>query len=213
MFVQFVNNSANRHNPDCQNKFARREPNAIQDSSWIKPGKAAWDWWSGALASGVSFKTGMNNHTMKHYIDFASEFGLEYMLINAGWYTQNAYGDNADTKADITKSVPDIDLPARVAYARARNVGILVWLHWITARDQMDRAFPYYEKLGIKGVKVDFMDADDQAMVGFNRRILKTAAAHHLLVDLHGAYKPTGLARTYPNYITQEGVLGAELER
>ncbi len=186
------------------------EPNAIKDSSWIKPGKAAWDWWSGELASGVSFKIGMNNLTMKHYIDFASEFGLEYMLIDAGWYTQNAYGDNADTKADITKSVPDIDLPALVAYARVRNVGILVWLHWTTARDQMDVAFPYYEKLGIKGVKVDFMDADDQAMVGFYHRILKTAAAHHLLVDLHGAYKPTGLTRTYPNYITQEGVLGAE---
>ncbi len=189
------------------------EPNAIIDSSWIKPGKSAWDWWSGEMATGVNFKPGMNNATMKPYIDFAAEYGLEYMLVDAGWYTKRAYGEDADTKADITKSIPEIDLPALVAYARERNVGILLWLHWMTARDQMDVAFPYYEKLGIKGIKVDFMDADDQAMVAFYQRIVKTAAAHHLLVDLHGAYKPTGLARTYPNYITQEGVLGAEYNK
>lgn len=186
------------------------EPNAIPDSSWVRPGKSAWCWWSGRVVKNVDFQGGMNDATMKHYIDFASEFGLEYMLIDAGWYAAKAFGDDADTKADITKSVPEIDLPALVAYARERKVGIIVWLHWIPARDQMDVAFPYYEKLGIKGVKVDFMDHDDQEMVGFYHRILKTAAAHHLLVDLHGAYKPTGLVRTYPNYLTQEGVLGAE---
>ena len=189
------------------------EPNAIRHPSWIKPGKAAWDWWSGQLASGVSFKPGMNDATMKHYLDFASEMGLEYMLIDAGWYTPKAYGDDADTKADITKSVPEINLPGLVAYARSRRVGIIVWLHWIAARDQMDRAFPFYERLGIKGVKVDFMDRDDQEMVGFYRRILQKAAEHHLVVDLHGAYKPTGLTRTYPNYLTQEGVLGAEYNK
>jgi alpha-glucosidase len=189
------------------------EPSAIRDTSWIKAGKTAWDWWSGQMAASVRFKTGMNNATMKHYIDFASEFGLEYMLIDAGWYAERAYGENADTKADITKSIPEIDLPMLVDYARRRGVGIFLWLHWLPARDQMDRAFPYYEKLGIKGVKVDFMDADDQEMVGFYHRILKTAAQHHLLVDLHGAYKPTGLVRTYPNYLTQEGVLGAEYNK
>jgi alpha-glucosidase len=135
------------------------------------------------------------------------------MLIDAGWYAERAYGENADTKADITKSIPEIDLPMLVDYARRHGVGIFLWLHWLPARDQMDRAFPYYEKLGIKGVKVDFMDADDQEMVGFYHRILKTAAQHHLLVDLHGAYKPTGLVRTYPNYLTQEGVLGAEYNK
>jgi alpha-glucosidase len=189
------------------------EPNAIRDPSWIRPGKAAWDWWSGQTASGVSFKTGMNDATMKHYIDFASEFGLEYMLVDAGWYTPKAYGEDADTKADITKSVPEIDLPGLVAYARERKVGIILWLHWITARDQMDRAFPFYEQLGVKGVKVDFMDRDDQEMVGFYHRILRKAAEHRLIVDLHGAYKPTGLVRTYPNYLTQEGVLGAEYNK
>jgi alpha-glucosidase len=189
------------------------EPNAIRDPSWIKPGKAAWDWWSGQQATGVSFKTGMNDATMKHYIDFAAEFGLEYMLIDAGWYTPKAYGEDADTKADITKSIPEIDLPGLVAYARARNVGIILWLHWITARDQMDTAFPFYERLGVRGVKVDFMDRDDQEMVAFYQRILRKAAAHRLVVDLHGAYKPTGLIRTYPNYLTQEGVLGAEYNK
>ncbi|MGH9941178.1 MAG: glycoside hydrolase family 97 catalytic domain-containing protein, partial [Pyrinomonadaceae bacterium] len=190
------------------------DPNAIRDPSWIKPGKAAWDWWSGQTAAGgVSFKTGMNDATMKHYIDFASEFGLEYMLVDAGWYTPKAYGEDADTKADITKSVPEIDLPGLVAYARARQVGLILWLHWITARDQMDTAFPFYERLGVKGVKVDFMDRDDQEMVRFYQRILRKAAEHHLIVDLHGAYKPTGLIRTYPNYLTQEGVLGAEYNK
>ena len=182
------------------------------DASWVRPGKAAWDWWSGQLAEPVA-NPGMNDATMKHYIDFAAEMGFEYMLVDAGWYTPKAYGDDADTKADITKSVPEIDLPGLVAYGKARGVGLLLWLHWIPARDQMDRAFPYYERLGVKGVKVDFMDHDDQEMVAFYHRILQKAAEHHLLVDLHGAYKPTGLARTYPNYLTQEGVLGAEYNK
>ncbi|MFL6275328.1 MAG: glycoside hydrolase family 97 protein [Blastocatellia bacterium] len=187
-------------------------PNAIGDASWVRPGKAAWDWWSGPVAQGVK-QVGMNNETMKYYIDFASEFGLEYMLIDAGWYTPVAWGPNADLKADITKTVPAINLPELVEYARSRGVGVWVWLNWVPANNQMDTAFPYYEKLGIKGVKVDFMDRDDQEMVAFYHRILKTAAAHHLMVDLHGAYKPTGLARTYPNYITQEGVMGAEYNK
>ena len=189
------------------------EPNAVGDASWVRPGKSAWDWWSGQAAPGATFTPGMNDATMKHYIDFASEFGLEYMLVDAGWYTPRAYGEDADLTADITKSIPEIDLPGLVRYARERNVGVVVWLNWRPARDQMDRAFPYYERIGVRGVKVDFMDRDDQEMVGFYHRILRTAARHHLLVDLHGAYKPTGLARTYPNYLTQEGVLGAEFNK
>lgn len=188
------------------------EPPPFKDTSWIKPGKAAWDWWSGQLADGVE-KPGMNDATMKHYIDFAAEAGLEYMLVDAGWYTPVAWGEGADLKADITKTVPEIDLPGLVAYARARGVGIILWLHWVPARDQMDKAFPLYERLGVKGVKVDFMDRDDQEMVAFYHRILRKAAEHCLLVDLHGAYKPTGLVRTYPNYLTQEGVLGAEYNK
>jgi alpha-glucosidase len=189
------------------------DPPPFKDTSWIRPGKSAWDWWSGQVAEGVA-NPGMNDATMKHYIDFAAEFGLQYMLVDAGWYTKKpSWGENADTKADITKTIPEIDLPALVRYARARGVGLVLWLHWIPARDQMDTAFPFYERLGIKGVKVDFMDRDDQEMVAFYHRILRKAAEHHLVVDLHGAYKPTGLVRTYPNYLTQEGVLGAEYNK
>jgi alpha-glucosidase len=188
------------------------DPPAFKDTSWIKPGKAAWDWWSGQLAEGVA-NPGMNDATMKHYIDFASEFRLEYMLVDAGWYTPKAWGEGADLKADITKTVPEIDLPGLVAYARGRGVGLILWLNWIPARDQMDKAFPYYERLGVKGVKIDFMDRDDQEMVAFYHRVLRKAAEHHLVVDLHGAYKPTGLVRTYPNYLSQEGVLGAEYNK
>lgn len=188
-------------------------PSVVRDPSWIRPGKAAWDWWSGQVAEGVP-EPGMNDATMKHYIDFAAEMGLEYMLVDAGWYTKKpSYGDGADTTADITKSIPEIDLPGLVRYARGRGVGIILWLHWVPARDQMERAFPFYEKLGVRGVKVDFMDRDDQEMVGFYHRILRKAAEHRLVVDLHGAYKPTGLVRTYPHYLTQEGVLGAEYNK
>ena len=189
-------------------------PSVVTDTSWIRPGRSAWDWWSGPNTEGVNFKVGMNDATMKHYIDFASEMGLEYMLIDAGWYSPlPGYGPQMDFKADITKTIPEIDLPGLVAYARGRRVGLWVWAHWRLVDDQMDAAFPHYERLGIKGVKIDFMDSDDQEMVAFYHRVLKKAAEHHLLVDLHGAYKPTGLARTYPNYLTQEGVMGAEYNK
>jgi alpha-glucosidase len=151
---------------------------------------------------------------MKHYIDFAAEMGLEYMLIDAGWYSPlPGYGPKMDFKADITKTIPEIDLPGLISYARGKSVGLWVWAHWRLVNDQMDAAFPHYERLGIRGVKIDFMDSDDQEMVAFYHRVLRKAAEHHLLVDLHGAYKPTGLARTYPNYLTQEGVMGAEYNK
>jgi alpha-glucosidase len=188
-------------------------PSASRDTSWIRPGKSAWNWWSGSLAEGVK-RPGMNNETMKHYIDFASDFSLEYMLIDAGWYSMRRPGSqNAGPAADITKAIPEIDLPALIAYAHEKKVGIFLWLHWRVTNEQMEKAFPVYEQMGIKGVKVDFMDSDDQEMVDFYHRILKLAAEHHLLVDLHGAYKPTGLIRTYPNYLTQEGVMGAEYNK
>lgn len=188
-------------------------PNAIGDASWVKPGRSAWDWWSGPARVGLA-EVGMNDATMKHYIDFAGEMGLEYMLVDAGWYSKlPGYGDGMDLKADITKTIPEIDLPGLIEYAKAKNVGIWVWVHWRLANDQMDAAFPFYEKLGVRGVKIDFMDSDDQEMVAFYHRVLKKAAEHHLMIDLHGAYKPTGLTRTFPNYVTQEGVMGAEYNK
>jgi len=175
------------------------------DTSWIKPGKTAWDWWSGQVVKGAGFEGRMDNRTMKHYIDFAGEYGLEYMLIDAGWY-----GGHRNGAADITKSIPEIDIPELVEYAKARNVGILLWLNWKCVDRQMDEAFPLYERWGVKGVKVDYMNRDDQEMVNFYHRVVKKAAEHKLIVDFHGAYKPTGIRRTYPNLITREGVMGLE---
>jgi len=181
------------------------EPLAIEDPSWIEPGLVAWDWWSGQMAVDPPFERGMNNATMKHYIDFAAEGGFKYMLIDAGWY-----GQHRDGSADITTMIPEIDIPGLVEYAGEKNVDILIWLNWNAVKRQMDEAFPLYEDWGVKGVKIDYMNRDDQEMVNFYHKAVKKAAEHHLCVDFHGAYKPTGFRRTYPNLMTREGVLGLE---
>ncbi|HXH50043.1 MAG TPA: glycoside hydrolase family 97 protein [Terriglobia bacterium] len=178
-------------------------PSALTDTSWIKPGKAAWDWWSGSYASGVNFKPGMNTATMKHYIDFASKSHFAYMLIDAGWSPED----------DITRTVPEIDMPAILAYAKQRNVRILLWMQWKAVNKQMNQAFPLFEEWGVAGVKIDYMDRNDQEMVNFYRRTVKAAAEHHLAVDFHGAYPPAGLRRTYPNLLTREGVMGMEYNK
>jgi alpha-glucosidase len=187
-------------------------PCAIEDPSWIKPGKTAWDWWSGQVVKGAGFTGKMDDRTMKHYIDFASDAGLEYMLVDAGWYFCE---DTSDwySKGDITKSIKEIDVPGLVEYGKSKNVGIILWINWQTADKQMDEAFPLFEKWGVKGVKIDFMNRDDQYMVNFYERTLKKAAENHLTVDFHGAYKPTGLRRTYPNLLTREGVMGLEYSK
>ena len=132
------------------------------------------------------------------------------MLIDAGWYVAN--GD--DLKAgDVMRSIPGVDLPALVAYAGQRNIGLFVWVHWKALDAQMDAALHLYQRLGLAGIKVDFMDRDDQDMVAFYHRLLEAAARHRLMVDLHGAYPPTGLSRTWPNLLTQEGVMGAEYNK
>ncbi|NIW43589.1 MAG: glycoside hydrolase family 97 protein, partial [candidate division Zixibacteria bacterium] len=148
----------------------------------------------------------MNTATMKHYIDFASRAGFEYLLIDAEWYGPEINSP----EEDITTTIPEIDLPHIIEYANEHGVGILLWIYWECARDQMDKAFPLYEQWGVKGVKVDYMNADDQEMVNFYRQVVEKAAQHHLLVDFHGSYKPTGLRRAYPNLVTREGVLGLE---
>ena len=181
------------------------EPCRLEDPSWIQPGKVSWDWWSDRVVEGRTFKGGMNTATMKYYIDFASELGLEYMLIDAEWYGKHDTPDE-----DITTTIAEIDLPEILQHARKKNVGIWLWLNWQCVRDQMDKAFPLYQQWGIKGVKVDYMNCDDQDMVNFYERVCRQAARYHLMVNFHGAYKPTGLRRSYPNFITQEGVLGLE---
>lgn len=175
------------------------------DASWVRPGKSAWDWWSGSLASGVA-QPGMNTATIQRYIDHAHQLKLEYMLIDDGWYHGSTGDGQYNSDADIRRPVEQLDLPGLVTYGRQRGVGLWLWAHWRALDAHMDEALAWYQQLGIKGIKVDFMDRDDQQMVDFYHRLLAKAAEHKLLVDLHGAYHPTGLTRTYPNYLTQEGV-------
>lgn len=184
-------------------------PTPITDTSWIKPGKTAWDWWSGSVAPDVP-DAGMNTATIKRHIDHAAALKLEYMLIDDGWYVGSQGNGRYSAEADITRAIPQLDLPMLIDHARQRGVGIWVWAHWRSLEPRMDAVFAQYQAMGIKGVKVDFMDRDDQQMVAFFHRLMHSAAAHQLMVNMHGAYRPTGLNRTWPNYLTQEGVLGAE---
>ena len=187
-------------------------PSQIEDTSWIEAGKSAWDWWSGEAAPSVTFKTGMNTATMEHYIDFASASGFPYMLIDAGWAAAPDRKGPQDyaALADITHVTPEIDMPELLRYAKERHVRLWLWAHWSSVDKYMDEAFPLFEKWGIAGVKIDFMNRDDQQMVNWYRHVVETAAKYHLMIDYHGAYKPDGLRRTWPNLVTREGVMGKE---
>jgi len=183
-------------------------PSAIADTSWIKPGKSAWDWWNGWAVDIPG--AGINTATYRAYIDFAASMRLDYMLIDEGWYEGSA---EWGAPSDVTKPIARMDIPGLVAHARERGVGIWLWLQWEQLDRQLDAALALYESWGIKGIKVDFMNRSDQGMVAFYHKLLAKAAAHHLMVDLHAAYPPDGLLRTYPNYMTQEGVMGAEYNK
>ena len=177
-------------------------PSRVADASWIKPGKVAWDWWNAWNIYGVDFPAGINNDTYKYYIDFASQYGIEYVILDEGWAVNK--------KADLFQVVPEIDIKELVDYGRERNVGIVLWVGYAAIDKDMDNVCQYYSDMGVKGFKVDFMDGDDQMIVDFYYRMAETAAKHHLFVDFHGAYKPTGLHRTYPNVLNHEGVYGLE---
>lgn len=180
-------------------------PPAQGDFGWVKPGKAAWDWWSGPL-EGVK----PDKATYHRFIDFAAESDFPYYLIDAGWSLGAGPCCEARPETDITRAATGIDMPALVRYAADKGVGLLLWVHWQHLEPRMDEVLDTYARWGIKGVKVDFMDRDDQQMVAFYQRLAAATAQRHLLLDMHGAYVPAGLQRSYPNYITQEGVLGAE---
>jgi len=178
-------------------------PCAIKDVSWIKPGMSAWDnWWSGDVK--------MDMPTIKKYIDMASEQHWPYMLIDWQWY-----GTFNKPEADISRAAAQLNMPEILRYAQSKKVKCWLWLYSsdVNRNNNFERAFPLYQKWGIAGVKIDFMDRDDQQMVNWYRRIIQTAAKHHLMVDFHGAYKPDGIIRTYPNMITREGVLGEEYSK
>ncbi len=178
------------------------EPSRVDDISWIKPGKVAWEWWNCFNISGVDFPAGVNNNTYKHYIDFASKYGIEYVILDEGWAVNG--------EADLFQVVPEIDLPMLVQYAKERNVGIILWAGYYAFERDMERVCKHYSQMGIKGFKIDFMDRDDQLAVDFYRRAAEMCAKHHLLVDFHGAFKPAGFTRTYPNVLNFEGVFGLE---
>jgi alpha-glucosidase len=179
------------------------QPNKIADTKWIKPGQVAWDWWNANNIYGVDFRAGINNDTYKYYIDFASRNKIEYIILDEGWYPQG----------QILKSIPEINVPELCKYAENKNVGVILWVGWKPFWDHMDEATTLYESWGVKGVKVDFMQRDDQKVVNFYLEAAKKTAAHHLLIDFHGAYKPDGLGRTWPNALTREGVKGMENDK
>ena len=181
------------------------EPSRVEDISWIRPGKVAWDWWNNWNISGVPFEAGINNDTYKHYIDFASKYGIEYVILDEGWAVNG--------KADLFRVVPEIDLPMLVNYAKERNVGIILWAGYYAFDRDMERVCSHYSAMGVKGFKVDFMDRDDQLVTDFYRRVAETCAKYRLVVDFHGAFKPAGLNRTYPNVLNFEGVFGLEQMR
>ena len=172
----------------------------MADTSWIKPGKVAWDWWNALNIYGVPFTSGVNTDTYTHYIDFAAEHGIEYIILDEGWYTLG----------DLLSITPGVDMEAIAAHAKQKNVGLIMWVVWKTFDLQMGPALDQFEKWGVKGIKVDFMQREDQWMVNYYERVAREAAQRKLLVDFHGAYKPTGLYRTWPNVVTSEGVLGLE---
>jgi alpha-glucosidase len=185
-------------NNDMVYKLA--SPSRVNDVSWIKPGKVAWDWWNDWNISGVDFKAGINTQTYKYYIDFAAQYKIENILLDEGWATSE----------DIMKVVPEIDLQEIINYAASKQVRVWLWGGWLPLDKQMDHALSTYAKMGVKGFKIDFMDRDDQKVVQFYYRMAKKAAQYKLMLDFHGAYKPTGLQRTYPNILTFEGVRGLE---
>jgi len=176
-------------------------PNRLTDTRWIKPGQVAWDWWNANNIYGVDFRSGINNDTYKYYIDFASKNGIEYIILDEGWYK---------TGTTVLQSIPAINVPELCKYAESKNVGVILWVVWKTFWDDIDEAVVLYEKWGVKGVKVDFMQRDDQKIVNFYYEAARKTAEHHLLIDFHGSYKPDGLQRTYPNALTREGVRGME---
>jgi len=175
-------------------------PNKLADFFWIEPGKVAWDWWNALNIYGVDFESGLNTDTYKYYIDFAAEYNIPYIILDEGW-------SNTEDLLDVN---PDINLEELFVYAEKKDVGIILWVVWLALDRQLDEALDQFQTWGAKGIKVDFMQRDDQLMVNYYERVAEAASNRKLLVDFHGSYKPTGLRRTYPNVLTREGVHGLE---
>ncbi|MGB6387030.1 MAG: glycoside hydrolase family 97 protein [Terriglobales bacterium] len=176
------------------------KPSQLEDTSWIKPGMSTWDWWCGWNLYGVDFKAGVNTATYKYYVDFAAAHGIPYILLDEGWYKLG----------NVLEVAPDLNMEELSAYAKQKNVGILLWLAWKSLDDQLIPALDLYAKWGVKGIKVDFMQRSDQLMIDFFYKVSSEAAKRKMLVDFHGDQKPASMTRTWPNLIGTEGVRGME---
>ncbi|HEY6083357.1 MAG TPA: glycoside hydrolase family 97 catalytic domain-containing protein, partial [Chitinophagaceae bacterium] len=191
------------------------EPCRIKDVSWIKPGKTDFHWWNGDIMPDTDFAPGINFNFNKYYIDFCSQNHIEYHTVigygGFAWYKSDAadYGV-VGPRTDVTRPVSSLNMQQVCDYARQKGVGIRVWVHWKAIYPHLEKVFTQFEKWGIKGMMVDFLNRDDQQMVNIQNKILRVAAEHHLHIQFHGAYKPTGLSRTYPNEFTREGTLNYE---
>ena len=182
--------------------YTLASPNEIGKTDWIKPGKVAWDWWNDWNLRGVSFKAGINTETYKYYIDFAARFGLQYIVLDEGWYDSS--------KGDIMNAIEAIDLPGLISYGREKGVDVVLWTVFNVLDEHLDEACRKYSEMGVKGFKVDFLDRNDQTAVEMAERIARHCAQYKLFLDYHGFYSPTGLNRTFPNVLNYEGVFGME---
>ncbi|MEP6749439.1 MAG: glycoside hydrolase family 97 catalytic domain-containing protein, partial [Bacteroidota bacterium] len=192
-------------------------PCKIKDVSWIKPGKTTFPWWNGNVVPDTINAPGNNFVTNQYYIDFCARNKIEYhSVVEYGlheWYVNDGAGFQPGPHADPTKAVPGLDMKEVCDYAKSKGVGVRVWVHWAALYPKLDSAFAQYERWGLSGMMIDFMDRDDQVMVNMQTEMLEKAAMHHLHVQFHGAYKPTGLSRTYPNEFTREGTLNYECNK
>jgi alpha-glucosidase len=180
--------------------YLLEKPSQLQDTSWIKPGKVAWDWWNFNNVYGVDFKAGVNTETYKYYVDFAAKYGLPYIILDEGWYKLG----------NVLEVVPEINMDELTAYAKRKSVGIILWVVWKTLDDQLIPALDQFEKWGVKGIKVDFMQRSDQILIDYYYRVSRECAKRKMLVDFHGDQKPASMTRTWPNLISTEGVRGME---
>jgi alpha-glucosidase len=179
------------------------EPNKIANTSWIKPGKVAWDWWNDWNISHVDFKAGVNTPTYKYYIDFASANHIEYVVLDEGW----------SDDWDLNKLSPVIDLKELLEYAKQKNVGLILWSTWYALSKDIDGLCAKYAAMGVKGFKVDFLDRNDQKMIASSYEMAAIAAKHQLMLDFHGMFPPQGLMRTWPNVVNFEAVRGMEYSK
>ncbi len=190
------------------------EPSKIKDVSWLKPGKASFHWWNGDIMPDTTFEPGVNFNFNKYYIDFCARNNIQYHTVigyrAVAWYQNDGMDYQPGANTDITKPRPGLDIQKICNYAKSKGVGIRFWVHWQALYARLDTAFALFEKWGVAGMMVDFMDRDDQEMVKIQEEILRKAAQHHLEIQFHGAFKPTGLSRTYPNESTREGTLNYE---